>query len=183
VRQTVAQFFGFLSGDKYSNLRIERSDNIPNPIFNGASSAFIIDKNKEKLNLEQLSDGEKSVITLICDIARRLAIANPIEKGGDFSAILKKGNGIVLIDEIDLHLHPMWQKEILQALVNTFPSLQFIVTTHSPYIVTHLNLDDKQVQVYSIAKDKVIPVASKGKDLSTASFEIFGVERRPSKGN
>ena len=122
---------------------------------------------------------KKSVIMLVCDIARRLAIANPIEKNGDFSTILKNGNGVVLIDEIDLHLHPLWQKEILQALVKTFPSLQFIVTTHSPYVVTHLDLDDSQVQVLSITKNGVIPVASKGKDLSTASFEIFGVERRP----
>ena len=185
VRLAVAQFFSLMSGDKYRNLRIERSDNPPNfglrhnKYPRSTSATFIIDKNNEDLSLDQLSDGEKSALILICDIARRLAIANPIEKNGDFSTVLKNGNGVVLIDEIDLHLHPLWQKEILQALVNTFPSLQFIVTTHSPYVVTHLDLDDTQAQVYSIEADKVVPIDSKGKDLSTASFEIFGVERRP----
>lgn len=184
VRLAITCFFSFLSGGKYSNLRIVRHDDVSNQglrskFLRTTSSTLIIDKNNESLSLNQLSDGEKSVIILICDIARRLAIANPIEKNGDFSSILKNGNGVVLIDEIDLHLHPIWQKEILQALVKTFPSLQFIVATHSPYVVTHLDLDDTQVQVLSITKNGVTPVASKGKDLSTASFEIFGVERRP----
>jgi predicted ATP-binding protein involved in virulence len=177
VRMAITHFFNCLSGDKYANLRIIRDEKTGDNL--SSSTQLIVDKNHEKLSLNQLSDGEKSVIILICDIARRLAIANPIEKNGDFSNVLKHGNGVVLIDEIDLHLHPLWQKEILQALVNTFPNLQFIVTTHSPYVVTHLDLDDKQVQVYSIEKDKVVPIQSKGKDLSTASFEIFGVERRP----
>jgi predicted ATP-binding protein involved in virulence len=183
VRQAITYFFNFLSGDKYDNLRIERADKLFNQGLSYQSNAIfatlIINKNNESLSLSQLSDGEKSVIILICDIARRLAIANPIDKNADFSSILQKGNGVVLIDEIDLHLHPLWQKEILQALVKTFPSLQFIVTTHSPYVVTHLDLDDSQVQVLSITKNSVTPIASKGKDLSTASFEVFGVERRP----
>ena len=182
VRTAITHFFSFLSGDKYGNLRIERANNSENQGMSyksNGTSILVLDKNDENLSVNQLSDGEKSVIMLVCDIARRLAIANPIEKNGDFSTILKNGNGVVLIDEIDLHLHPLWQKEILQALVKTFPSLQFIVTTHSPYVVTHLDLDDSQVQVLSITKNGVIPVASKGKDLSTASFEIFGVERRP----
>ncbi len=181
VRQAITYFFNFLSGEKYDNLRIEREDQLFNPRFkaNDYFATLIIDKNKESLSLSQLSDGEKSVIILISDIARRLTIANPMEKNGNFSNILTIGTGVVLIDEIDLHLHPLWQKEILQALVKTFPSLQFIVTTHSPYVVTHLDLDDSQVQVLSITKNGISPVASKGKDLSTASFEVFGVERRP----
>jgi predicted ATP-binding protein involved in virulence len=177
VRMAITRFFSHLSGDKYANLRIIRDEKIGDNLYSAAQ--LIVDKNNENLSLNQLSDGEKGVISLICDIARRLAIANPIEKNGDFSTVLKHGNGVVLIDEIDLHLHPLWQKEILQALVNTFPSLQFIVTTHSPYVVTHLDLDDMQAQVYSIEADKVVPIDSKGKDLSTASFEVFGVERRP----
>ena len=182
IRIAVTNFFNLLSGDKYSNLRIEREDSSPNQGLSYKSSlsvTLILDKNNESLSLNQLSDGEKNVIILICDIARRLVIANPIDKKSDCSVILKNGNGVVLIDEIDLHLHPLWQKEILQALVKTFPSLQFIVATHSPYVVTHIDLDDSQAQVLSITKNGVSPVVSKGKDLSTASFEIFGVERRP----
>jgi len=81
------------------------------------------------LSLNQLSDGEKNMIAMVGDIARRLAMANsklpnPLE-----------GDGIILIDEIDLHLHPAWQRMIVSKLTEVFPNCQFIVTTHSPQII------------------------------------------------
>lgn len=85
------------------------------------------------LNVEQLSDGEKCVIALVGDLARRLVVANP-----DMNDPLK-GQGVVLIDEIELHLHPAWQKDILPRLLKTFPNIQFIVTTHSPLVLAQLN--------------------------------------------
>jgi predicted ATP-binding protein involved in virulence len=174
VRTAIIHFFSDLSGDQYSDLRIQRGESVLNGGFiKNESASLLINKNKDILNFEQLSDGEKNIIVLVADIARRLAIANPT---GD---ALKKGNGIVLIDEIDLHLHPLWQKEVLKALAKTFPNLQFIVTTHSPYVITHLDLADNQVQVLALTPNQVIPIRAKGKDISTTSFEIFGVERRP----
>jgi predicted ATP-binding protein involved in virulence len=174
VRAAIIHFFNDLSGDKYSYLRIQRGESPLNGGFvKDESASLLINKNNDVLNFEQLSDGEKNIIVLVADIARRLAIANPT---GD---ALKKGNGIVLIDEIDMHLHPLWQKEVLKALAKTFPNLQFIVTTHSPYVITHLDLADNQVQVLALTPNQVIPVRAKGKDISTTSFEIFGVERRP----
>ena len=70
---------------------------------------------------------------MIGDLARRLAIAN----NGNPEAL--SGSGIVLIDEIELHLHPAWQRDILPRLMATFPNVQFIVTTHSALVLAQLN--------------------------------------------
>ena len=87
-----------------------------------------VEKNRVKYQVGQLSDGEKCIFAMIGDLARRLAIANPT------STEPLKGEGIVLIDEIDLHLHPAWQRMIVPNLINTFPNCQFIVSTHSPQV-------------------------------------------------
>lgn len=102
---------------EYTNIRIER-----HPL------RMMLDKGEATLNAEQLSDGEKIYLALIGDLCHRLSIANPV---GD--PLL--GKGIVLIDEIDLHLHPQWQSEIVRKLVHTFPRIQFIVSTHSPHVI------------------------------------------------
>jgi len=73
----------------------------------------------------------KCLIALVSDLSRRLAIANP-------SGQPLQGKGIVLIDEIDLHLHPKWQRMIIPKLVEVFPNCQFIVSTHSPHVLTHV---------------------------------------------
>lgn len=88
-----------------------------------------IEKYGMALELTQLSDGEKCLIALVGDLAQRLAIANPA------LANPLEGEGVVLIDEIDLHLHPQWQRDILDKLMKTFPNCQFIITTHSPQIL------------------------------------------------
>lgn len=88
-----------------------------------------------ELDINQLSDGEKSTLSIVGDLARRLAIANPALK----NPLL--GQGIVLIDEIDLHLHPQWESEILPKFHATFPNCQFIVSTHSPLVLSQLEAD------------------------------------------
>lgn len=79
-----------------------------------------------------LSDGYKSTLCLVADIAYRMAILNP-QLLGD---VTQKTSGIVLIDEIDLHLHPLWQQRIIKDLTTIFPLVQFIVSTHSPTIIS-----------------------------------------------
>ena len=97
---------------------------------------IIVTKENATLDFSTLSDGEKAIITLFGDIARRLAIVNEkLENPLD-------GNGIILIDEIDLHLHPSWQRKICRALVETFPNCQFVVTTHSPQILGELKTSE-----------------------------------------
>lgn len=81
-----------------------------------------------------LSDGERSCIGLFVDIARRMCLLNP--QFGD--KVIKKTEGIVLIDELDAHLHPGWQGKIVRGLQSAFPKVQFIVTAHSPEILSEI---------------------------------------------
>lgn len=111
--------------------------NYKNPRIETRPLRFIMDRidktdNGEishELRIEQLSEGYKIVIAMVADLAARMTEANP-----DMENPLNT-SGIVLIDEVDLHLHPRWQREILIQLTEVFPNLQFIVSTHSPIIV------------------------------------------------
>lgn len=91
-----------------------------------------ITKLGKTLEIQQLSDGEKCTLALVGDLARRLAIANPIPENP------LEGEGIVLIDEIELHLHPKWQRELIGNLRRVFPNCQFILSTHSPQAIGEL---------------------------------------------
>lgn len=91
-------------------------------------------KGPDVLDIRQLSDGEKNLMALVGDLARRMAM---LYCGRDGNALA--GQGVVLIDEIELHLHPAWQRSVLPRLLATFPNLQFIVTTHSPLVLAQLN--------------------------------------------
>ena len=98
----------------------------------------------KEYSLDMLSDGEKCVLTLFGDIARRLTLANPCMEEP------LNGEGVVLIDELELHMHPLWQRKILDALTQTFPNVQFIVTTHSPQILSEAN---KSFRVFRLKKN------------------------------
>lgn len=91
---------------------------------------LLVDKGRLALDVRQLSDGERGMLALVLDIARRLSQANP-----GLADPVKQGRAIVLIDELDLHLHPKWQRTVVERLTDTFHSCQFIATTHSPQIV------------------------------------------------
>lgn len=123
VRSAIA---AFMPG--FTNLRVQRKPRLH----------MAIDKDGVTLNVAQLSQGEKSMMALVGDIARRLAMMNqsldnPLH-----------GDGIVLIDEVDLHLHPRWQRSLIRQLSETFPNCQFVLTTHSPLVIS----DAKDVLVY-----------------------------------
>ena len=93
---------------------------------------MVLDKSGEELRVDQLSDGEKCTLAMVGDLARRMAIANPAREDP------LDGAGVVLIDEVDLHLHPGWQRHVVSALEETFPNCQFLVSTHSPQVVSHV---------------------------------------------
>jgi predicted ATP-binding protein involved in virulence len=105
---------------EYKNLRAETS----------TKPRLIVEKEGMTLDLRQLSDGERGMFALVLDLAKRLSQANP-----HLENPIRDGSAIVLIDEIDLHLHPKWQREIVKQLTETFPKCQFIATTHSPQII------------------------------------------------
>ncbi|MBD8090204.1 AAA family ATPase [Pseudomonas fluorescens] len=112
----------------FTNLRVQRRPHLH----------MAIDKSGNTLDVSQLSQGEKSMMALVGDIARRLAMMNP-SMGNPLH-----GDGVVLIDEVDLHLHPKWQRRLISQLTETFPNCQFILTTHSPLVIS----DTKDVLCY-----------------------------------
>ncbi len=91
------------------------------------------------LPLQYFSDGERNMIGMIADMAYRAAVLNPF-----FGAeAAQKTPGVVLIDELDLHLHPEWQQTVVAQLKRTFPKVQFIATSHSPFIIQSITKADR----------------------------------------
>ena len=78
-----------------------------------------------------LSDGQRVMLTLVADIAKKACLLNPNLD----EEVLRQTPGVVTIDELDLHLHPKWQRRVIQDLKRTFPRIQFIATTHSPQLI------------------------------------------------
>lgn len=122
----------FLSGNGVVYEGVETIYNTKYP-----NGTLAVKTNKGSRSIQQLSSGEKNILLLVIDIARQLAIANPDAKNP-----LEEGTGIVLIDEVDLHLHPAWQEQLFDKLKKCFPKLQFVVSTHSPHVVRHLKKEN-----------------------------------------
>lgn len=101
-------------------------------------------KHHTELSIAQLSEGEKCVLAMTGDLARKLAIANPGRENP------LEGEGVVLIDEVDLHLHPSWQGRMMPLLFRTFPNIQFIVTTHSPKVLSEIK---DEANIFEIHQD------------------------------
>ncbi|GFM50818.1 hypothetical protein PSCICE_20850 [Pseudomonas cichorii] len=118
-----------------------------------------------------LSDGQRSLIALIADIARRMCILNP-HMGKD---VLSNTNGIVIIDELDIHLHPAWQRNIAPTLKKAFPKVQFIATSHSPQVIGSLQ-PEEVILLHN--GDSSHPRATYGLDSSSILAEVMGVEQR-----
>lgn len=112
----------------YHNLRVE-----------DRPTRFVIEKDGHEINFDRLSDGEKCYITLVLDIARRLSM----QSGGQGPIL--NGELIILIDELDLHLHPSWQLQMVSNLERKFPNCQFFVSSHSPLVLSSLCDEDKLV--------------------------------------
>ncbi len=133
VRAGIERFMSELSAGRFSNLRAERAASAERDLFAPPEkTSLVVDKSGERLALEQLSEGERITLLLVADLAWRLSIANPSLPDP------LTGSGIVLIDEVDLHLHPQWQRAVLPGLRKAFPNLQFIVTTHSPQVLSRV---------------------------------------------
>lgn len=150
--------YSFLPG--FSNLKLQR-----------APLDLTVDKDNVSLSVLQLSQGEKSILALIADIARRLALLNPM------SVNPLDGSGIVLIDEIDLHLHPSWQQNIIPRLEKTFKNIQFIVTTHSPQ-VCH-TIDSQNIWLLKNGQKFKAPKGVRGAISSWVLENLFEVAQRP----
>jgi predicted ATP-binding protein involved in virulence len=101
--------------------------------YDVAFDQMILKSGDESIPFQYLSDGYRNMLAVVADLAVRCATLNP-QMGEDATNC----EGMVLIDEIDLHLHPKWQRRVVADLINAFPKIQFIATTHSPFIIQSL---------------------------------------------
>jgi len=155
VRRALAQFM-----PEFNNLTVRR-----NPL------RMEVEKQGERLVVNQLSDGEKCLMAMVGDMARRMAIANPLRDNP------LEGDGVILIDEIDLHLHPKWQSMIILKLVEAFPNCQFLVSTHSPHVITHVQAES--LFLLEMTHDGLIshrPTEAYGKTVERVLEDLMGLE-------
>jgi predicted ATP-binding protein involved in virulence len=112
-------------------------------------------------------------VALAGDIARRLAIANP-ESDDPL-----RGEGVVLIDEIDLHLHPEWQARVIPALRRTFPNVQLVVTTHSLIVLSYVPSECvRLLENFQLVEP---PAPTEGREPNALASEVYGVPLRPAE--
>ncbi len=150
AKSTYKQFLRWFRGKELSKIQKQRSDinlevvktaiisNIPDCV----NIFYEFDPDKQQglkieladqrvLPFRSLSDGTRNFFAIIGDMAYKCVTLNPHLQ----NKALIQTSGIVLIDELDLHLHPEWQREIIHSLKNTFPNIQFITTSHSPFLI------------------------------------------------
>lgn len=128
---------------------------------------------REKLPMKMLSDGLRSTISMVADIAYRMAVLNPqlLER------VLEETPGIVLIDEVDMHLHPAWQKRIMEDLHYIFPKVQFIVTTHAPSVL--VNVKREHIRLLENHQVYMPENTTYGREVEAILREMMKVEVRP----
>lgn len=149
---------------EFGNLRIQEQPRL----------GFVVDKRGHPFYLHQLSDGERGLLALVFDLTRRLAIANP-----DSDDPITEGVALVLIDEIELHLHPKWQRDVMQRLRDIFKACQFVVTTHSPLVLGEVPA--RCVRFLEFVNGKVgvtVPTEAYGMDANRILQEFMGAPVR-----
>ncbi|HKM38603.1 MAG TPA: AAA family ATPase [Thiopseudomonas sp.] len=125
------------------------------------------------LKVSQLSDGIKNMLGMVADIAYRCVQLNShlgLQAAEDTT-------GVIMIDEVDMHLHPQWQQSVLGSLMKAFPSLQFVVTTHSPQVLT--TVASESIRIFKDGEVYSAPKGSQGAEASRLLTRIFGVATRP----
>jgi predicted ATP-binding protein involved in virulence len=170
VRNAIETFFSLMHSQKYTDLQVVRNIDLQSLSIDKIWQ-LSVKKGNDLFPLRMLSDGERMLLLLITDITRRLTTINPKIK----NPLL--GTGIVLIDEIELHLHPKWQRRVIPALKGTFPNIQFIITTHSPQVLSEVQKDE----FFILDDGKIFQPATSplGKDSNSILEEIMDTSIRP----
>ena len=131
---------------------------------------LLISRRGAPLPVRRLSHGERGILAVALDLTRRLGEANP-----GLQDPATEAGAVVLIDEIDLHLHPKWQRQVVRKLTETFPRCQFIATTHSPQVIGEVEHDRIQI----LTEDGAFPPThSFGVDSSRVLEEIMEADPR-----
>lgn len=174
IRRALTAFFSSMSEQSFGVLRVARTNvNIKNGYSDQSGqydAHLVIEKNRMAIPLASMSSGEKSVILLVVEIARRLYLANLQPDALD-------ERGIVLIDEIELHLHPQWQRAVLKGLRETFPNVQFFVSTHSPQTLSSIHREALlEVEDGVVFESDLNPF---GRDTNGILEEAMDTDKRP----
>lgn len=133
------------------------------------------DGEPKKFAMDEMSDGYKNTLSMIGDIAYRMAVLNPVL--GD--RVLEETPGVVLIDEVDLHLHPQWQQTILSDLYAIFPNVQFIVSSHAPAVINSVSRE--QIRILDNEKIYMPAAQTYGRDANSILREVMKVSERPAE--
>lgn len=114
-----------------------------NLYFDASPGEVVVEFDIGTQPFSNLSDGQRCMLAMVGDIAQKAAKLNP-QLGGK---VLEETPGVVLIDELDLHLHPRWQQRVIEDLRRTFPKVQFICTTHSPFLIQSLRSGEELIML------------------------------------
>lgn len=168
VKKAISTCFDGITGYKNTEAEFNLDTHSIDILFMDETGA------RKRFSLRDLSDGYRSALSMIGDIAYRMAVLNPQLLG----SVLEMTPGIVLIDEIDLHLHPKWQQRILGDLRTIFPKIQFIVSTHAPSVISSVKREN--LLILSGDNQAALPVTEVyGSDANSILSSVMGASERP----
>lgn len=169
VRQAVRTFLEGLRGDRLGALQVVRA-HVGGPLGDVQGRLTML-KDEVPLYLDQLSDGERRLVMLVGDVARRMAVLNPHLPDP------WRSPGVMLVDEVDLHLHPAWQRRVMPALRAAFPGVQIFASTHSPQVLA--SVPGRSVVLMKDFTFLPGHPQTLGRDSNTLLETVFGVPERP----
>jgi energy-coupling factor transporter ATP-binding protein EcfA2 len=169
VRDGVARFMSTLGHGGLGRLQVVRT-HVDGPLA-PPRGRLVAAKGDQDLFLDQLSDGERRLLLMVADTARRMVVLNP-----DLPDPLA-ADGVLLIDEIELHLHPQWQRNVVAAVRAAFPNLQLILATHAPLVLSGVPNES----IIVLDGGKVLPGSAQvfGRDPNTILEQVMGTPLRP----
>ena len=167
VEKAICKCFERISGSKNASIIFDLDTHRLVLDFEGTDGSL------QKFAMDEMSDGYKNTLSMIGDIAYRMAVLNPML--GD--KVLEETSGVVVIDEIDLHLHPQWQQTIISDLNIIFPKIQFIVSSHAPAVIN--SVAKEQIRILDNGEIYMPAAQTYGRDANSILREVMKVSERP----
>jgi predicted ATP-binding protein involved in virulence len=167
VEAAICKCFERISGSKNADIVFDLDTHRLVLNFEGTDGSL------QKFAMDEMSDGYKNTLSMIGDIAYRMAVLNPML--GD--KVLEETTGVVVIDEIDLHLHPQWQQTIISDLNTIFPKVQFIVSSHAPAVIN--SVAREQIRILDNGEIYMPVAQTYGRDANSILREVMKVSERP----
>ncbi len=167
VESAICKCFERISGSKNADIVFDLDTH--RLVLNFEST----DGSLQKFAMDEMSDDYKNTLSMIGDIAYRMAVLNPML--GDM--VLEETSGVVMIDEIDLHLHPQWQQTIISDLNAIFPKIQFIVSSHAPAVIN--SVAKEQIRILDNGGIYMPAAQIYGRDANSILREVMKVSERP----